>query len=240
MGTRRRRTSLLLALLAVAVFAAPMAPMPPIAPIAAPPEYIVDGTRSLFAVLTHKAGIAAGLAHDHLVVAVQAKTRLAFDPATPEATRFTFAAAVDALEVDAPGPRAAWRGRFRELGIHSGDLPPVADSDRPKVRAAMLGATQLDSAKFPEIRAEVVALTRGAPEPASGWVAKLQLTIHGKTVERSLPATWSEKEGTLTAEIWGEFRFQEFGIEPYSTMLGAIRNDDRFHLYVSVVARRVP
>ena len=64
--------------------------------------------------------------------------------------------------------------------------------------------------------------------------------IHGKTVERSLPATWSEKEGTLTAEIWGEYGFEEFGIEPYSTMLGAIRNDDRLHLYVSVVARRAP
>ncbi|MDQ1349420.1 MAG: hypothetical protein QG573_2799 [Acidobacteriota bacterium] len=226
MSRRRRPTALLLAFLAGPAFAAP-------------PEYIVDGTRSLFAVLTHKAGIAAGLAHDHLVVAVQAKTRLEFDPATPEATRFTFSTAADGLEIDAPGPRAAWRGRFKELGIHSGELPPVADSDRTKVRAAMLGASQLDGAKFPEIGAEVVALTRSAP-PASGWIAKVQLVIHGKTVERSLPATWSEKEGTLTAEIWGEFRFLDFGIEPYSTMLGAIRNDDRFHLYVSVVARRAP
>ena len=123
--------------------------------------------------------------------------------------------------------------------MHSGRLPPVADSDRAKVRAAMLVASHLDGAKFPEIRAEVVALTRSAP-PASGWIAKVQLVIHGKTVERSLPATWSEKEGTLTAEIWGEFRFLDFGIEPYSTMLGAIRNDERFHLYVSVVARRAP
>jgi hypothetical protein len=240
MGTRRRLTSLLLALLAVPVFTAPLAPQAPVAPITPAPEYTVDSARSLFAVLTHKAGIASGLAHDHLVVAVQAKTRLDFDPASPEATRFTFAAAVEALEIDAPGARAAWKGRFKELGIHSGELPPVSDSDRPKVRAAMLGAGQLDGARYPEIRAEVVALTRGAPGPAPGWIAELQLTIHGKTVERSLPATWSEKEGTLTAEIWGEFRFQDFGIEPYSTMLGAIRNDDRFHLFVSVVARRAP
>ncbi len=237
MGTRRRLTPILLALLAVPLLTAPAAPA---APAAAPPEYTIDAARSLFAVLTHKAGIASGLAHDHLVVAVPAKTRLDFDSATPEATRFTFAAAVDALEVDAPGPRAAWKGRFRELGIHSGELPPVSDSDRAKVRAAMLGATQLDGAKFPEIRAEVVALTRSASSPGSEWVAKVHLVIHGKTVERSLPATWSEKEGTLTAEIWGEFRFQEFGIEPHSTMLGAIRNDDRLHLYVSVVARRAP
>ena len=85
MSRRRRTTALLLAFLAGPAFAAP-------------PEYTVDGTRSLFAVLTHKAGIASGLAHDHLVVAAQATTRLEFDPASPEATRFTFAAAVDALE----------------------------------------------------------------------------------------------------------------------------------------------
>ena len=184
MGTRRRLTSLLLALLAVPVFTPPMAPMAPqapmapLAPIAAAPEYTVDSARSLFAVLTHKAGLASGLAHDHLVVAVQARTRLEFAPATPEATRFIFAAAVEALEIDAPGARAAWKGRFKELGIHSGELPPVSDSDRSKVRAAMLGASQLDGARFPEVRAEVLALTRGAPGPASGWVAKLQLTIH--------------------------------------------------------------
>lgn len=234
MGTRRSAASLLLALLAAPAFTAPLAPIAPA------PAYTIDPARSLFAVLTHKAGLASGLAHDHLVVAGQAKTGLDFDPANPEATRFTFAAAVEVLEIDAPGARAAWKGRFKELGIHSGDLPPVSDSDRAKVRAAMLGASQLDGARFPEVRAAVVALTRGAPGPASGWVVQLQLTIHGKTVERSLPATWSEKEGTLTAEIWGEFRFQEFGIEPYSTMLGAIRNDERFHLFVSVVARRAP
>ena len=65
----------------------------------------------------------------------------------------------------------------------------------------------------------------------------MRLTIHGKTIERRLPATFRVADGVLSAEIVGELRFEEFGIEPYSTMLGAIRNDDRFHLYVSVVAR---
>lgn len=199
--------------------------------------YAIDTERSLFAVLTHKAGIGSRLAHDHLVVAPRPAVELLFDPERPEATSLRFTVAAEALEIDAPGTRAAWMGRFRELGIHSGELPPVSDSDRRKVRTAMLGASQLDGVKFPEIRAEVVGLVRRAADPAAGWNVRLRLTIRGRTVERQLPATWSASGGDLTAEVVGEFLWREFGIEPYSTMFGAIRNDDRFHLFVSVVAR---
>ncbi|MEO8197551.1 MAG: YceI family protein [Thermoanaerobaculia bacterium] len=202
--------------------------------------YKIDPGRSTFAVLTHKAGIAAGLAHDHLIVAAAPRVSLDFDRERPEATKFSFVVAVDALEVDAPGARAALEGRLRELGLQAGDLPPVPESDRKKVRAAMLGESQLDGAKFPEIRAEVLGLERGAAPAADGksaWTLVLQLTIRGRTLERRQPVTWSEKDGVLEAEIVAELRFKEFGIEPYSTMLGAIRNDDRFHIYVKVVAR---
>ena len=75
--------------------------------------------------------------------------------------------------------------------------------------------------------------------PSAKWTVEVRMTINGKTVERSLPATWSEGSDRLTAEIVGEFLFSEFGIEPYSTMLGAIRNDDRFHLFVQIQARAV-
>lgn len=224
-------------------------------------EYTIDPGRSTFAVLTHKAGIAAGLAHDHLIVAGAPKVLLDFDPARPEATKFTFVVAVDALEVDAPAARAALQGRLRELGLQKDELPAVPDSDRRKVRAAMLGESQLDGSKFPEIRAEVLGLERSAAAKAStasaaasavsaaaaasataesGWTLVLRLTIRGQTLERRLAATWSETDGTLAAETYSELHFKDFGIEPYSTMLGAIRNDDRFHLYVSVVARRAP
>jgi hypothetical protein len=212
------------------------------APAAALPAeaYAIDAERSLFAVLTHKAGIGSGLAHDHLVVASRPAVELLFDPGRPEATSFRFAVAAEALEIDAPAARAAWEKRFRELGIHSGELPPVGDSDRRKVRTAMLGASQLDGARFPEIRAEVAGLVRRAADPAAGWNVRLRLTIRGRTVERELPATWSAAGDVLGAEVVGAFLWSEFGIEPYSTLFGAIRNDESFHLFVSVVARRAP
>lgn len=236
MPIRRQAGAALLTLLGAALSALPARAV----------EYAVDPGRSTFAVLTHKAGIASGLAHDHLIVAGAPKVTLAFDRERPEATKFDFVVAVDALEVDAPAARAALKGRLRELGLQADDLPAVPESDRKKVRAAMLGESQLDGAKFPEIRAEVLGLERGAAAAGtaaaadSGWNFVLRLTIRGRTLERRLAATWSEQDGTLTAETYAELHFKDFGIEPYSTMLGAIRNDDRFHLYVSVVARRAP
>lgn len=209
-------------------------------PEASAAEYAITAEPSIFAVLTHKAGIGSGLAHDHLIVAARPAMRLEFEPGRPEGTTFTFTVAAGALEIDAPAARAAWKGRFKELGIHSGDLPPVSESDRRKVRAAMLGESQLDEAKFPEIRAEVTGLARRDAKATAQWTVQLRLTIHGKTIERSLPATFSAESNRLSAEIVGEFLFSEFGIEPYSTMLGAIRNDDRFHLFVQILARAVP
>ncbi|MEO7795922.1 MAG: hypothetical protein ABIV06_14235, partial [Thermoanaerobaculia bacterium] len=148
-------------------------------------EYQVDAAQSVFAVLTHKAGIASGFAHDHLIVAGKPAVHLEFDPARPEGTRFTFVVAVETLDVDAPASRTAWKGRLHELGVHSGELPPVPDSDRNKVRSAMLGESQLAGASFPEIRAEVAGLKRGEGAGQGTWNLSLRLTIRGKSTERS-------------------------------------------------------
>ena len=54
----------------------------------------VDTAHSVFAVLTRKAGIGAGFAHDHLITAPKSTVTLSFDPAEPQATPATFATEV--------------------------------------------------------------------------------------------------------------------------------------------------
>ena len=213
---------------------------------AAAATWKLDAERSAVAVLTHKAGVGARLAHDHLVLAPLAAVALDFDPERPQATRLTLVARADALEIDAPGARQRWGRRLAELGaLGGGGLPAVPEGDRPKVREAMLSRSQLDARGFPEIRAELVALER-RPAPAAaaagerdapGWTARVRLSVRGKTIEKELAARWRVEAGELTAEALGEARFSELGIEPYSTLLGAIRNDDRFHLFVALAAR---
>lgn len=201
-------------------------------------ELIVDPAKSVLAVLTHKAGLAAGLAHDHLVTAPLAGLTISFDASAPEATRATLVVATEALEIDHFAARKSYEKRLHELGFGPATLAPITDSDRRKVRAAMLGKSQLDAASYPEIRAELISLTRAArPQNAFDWTAKLRLSVHGKSVERGLAARFVSEGDQVTAEAWGEFSFSELGIEPYSAALGAVKNQDRFHLYLALLAR---
>lgn len=223
---RPRRHSALLVLLAALA-----------SPLAAE-RFAVDPMRSVVAVLTHKAGFAGGFAHNHLITVPVPMAEFAFDPAAPEATRWQGRLAVERLEFDPPAARTTWQGRLRALGALAGDLGPVDEDERRKIRNAGLDAGQLDAARFPELAAEVLGVERrpGAAGSPFLWAVKFRLTLHGRTVERDLPATWRLDGEALGVEILGEFRFSEFGIEPYSAFLGAVRNQDRFHLYVALAA----
>jgi polyisoprenoid-binding protein YceI len=225
----------------VLVFALAAAAGPAGAAAAAAPAWSVDLGRSLFAVLTRKAGPAARLAHDHLVVARAPRVELAFDPSAPEAARLAVTVPVSSLDVDPPAERRARSPRLRELGLLDADLPPVDEGDRGKVRAAMLEGDQLDATRFPTVTAELTALERrgdgAAARVALGWDATVRLTVRDRTVEKKVPARWQLVDGELRAEAVAEARFTEFGIEPYSAFLGAVRNADLFHVVVEIVAR---
>lgn len=200
-------------------------------------DWNVDTAKSSFVVVTRKDGLAAGLAHDHLVAAPRATVTLAFDADDPASTRATFSTASEALDIDSNPLRARLAKRLHELGAGPDSLPEVSEGDRKKVRSAMLGESQLAAAKSPEIRAELGGLEKASGDAAFPWRAKLRLTVRGKAVEHPVKLSWEAKDGALTAEALGEFRFREFGIEPYSAMLGAVRNQDRFFVYVTLEAK---
>lgn len=201
--------------------------------------------------LTHKAGIAARLAHDHLVVARNPRCELDFDPAAPETAKLSVTAPVLALEIDATEERAKHQERLTLLGALTEPFKPVDAGDREKIRASMLAPKQLFAERFPEVKAELLALAQrgandgagGGPESARvalGWNATLKIEIRGMVVEKSVPVRFELVDGAggqeLHAELLGELRFTEFGIEPYSAVLGAVQVDDLFHLWVDLVA----
>jgi len=212
--------------------------------LADPAAWEVDLERSTFAVLTHRAGLASRLAHDHLIVARGAQCELTLDPAAPGDARLACRQAVLALDADPTAERARLAPRLELLGARSGPLPAVDAGDRAKIRAEMLAPVQLFAERFPEIRAELLALApRGgggaeSARVALGWNARLRLTLRGQTVETTAPVRFEIADDRVTAELLAELRFTEFGIEPYSGALGTVRNDDLFHLYVELVARR--
>jgi hypothetical protein len=228
------RPARLVSLLLAAALAAPAA--------AGAERWRVDLERSSFAVVTARAGVAARLAHDHLVVARGPRCELDFDPADPTATRLSCVQPVLALDADPAAERARLAPRLEVLGVRSGELPPVDDDDRAEIRAAMLAADQLFADRFPELRAELVSLVRrgggDGARVALGWDARIRVKLRGETVETTAPARFEVDGDTLTAELVAQLRFTDFRIEPYSGVLGTVRVADPFHLYVELVAAR--
>lgn len=200
---------------------------------------VVEGD-SVLAVITHKAGIASGLAHNHFVVVGHLSLVLDFDPNEPTSASFRFEAAIEDLIVDGPGRHEQWSDRLQELSILGEGPKALSEKIRAKIRTAMLGRRQLDAATFPTFSVEVVGFEK-SPATLGGvdfpYTASIEVELHG-TSRRFGAASRYEWDGQiLWIEAVAEAYFSDFGIEPYSAILGAIKNQDRFHFFLSLKAK---
>ena len=198
-------------------------------------EVEIDRERSIFAVVTHKAGLASGLAHDHLIAAAGYQAHLDFDPTAPLRASFELDLAGDGLEVDRPELQRAWYYRLEALAILDEPFGEVSDKDRAKIREAMLSKRQLDAARFPRLSARLAGIEERAStlgEVSFPYALTLALEVHGKTVERPVAARYELDGDELLVEAAGAFRFTDFGIKPYSAALGMVRNADEFHVFL--------
>lgn len=218
---------------------------PPLDQVQSPqqgPRAMVFGDESLFAVITHRGGLAGGLAHNHFITADEYLADFAFDPANPTASTLRFSTLVHDLTVDDPELQSAWIERIRTLGIveEFGDL---SEGDRAKVRREMLDEDQLDPDNFPLI----AALLRGIVEQPGRvgevdftHVASVEVTVHGTTVTRDVPVRYETEGDALHIEAVGRFQFEEFGIEPYSAFLGTVKVQNDFEIYLNLTAAPAP
>ena len=208
---------------------------------AAQNELVVVEEESIFAVVTHKAGFASGMAHNHLVAAGSPTLRVSGREEALEAVSFEIELAAQMLVVDAMDLQQEWYPRLAALGILDEPFAEVSEKQRDKIRGAMLGKKQLDAASHPTIRARLVALVAEAStlgELATTHRATVAFEVHGETVSRAIPASVVWDDGQVRVEAAGVFQFSDFGIEPYSAFLGAVKNLDEFHVFVSFLAKK--
>jgi polyisoprenoid-binding protein YceI len=218
LGTARRRAGR-----ATVVVASAIAVLILLGPgIAASATFRIDPERTRLAVRTHRDGIGSGLAHDHVVEATEVTGLVEYDPGRPEASSVTVEARTASLRVDEPASR-------RRLGVE-GDL---SDSQRADVAKAMRAVDQLDVARHPTIR---FASTRIVSEGEGRLRVTGALTLRGVTREVSFPATVALEGGALRGRATLTFLQSSFGYQPYSALLGAIRNKDEVSLHVELVA----
>lgn len=194
-------------------------------------------TNSTFAVITHKAGIAKGLAHNHFVTASSWQGSWEDPNAAPEAIRLSLTFPVKDLVVDDFQQASQWFPKIKELGILAEPYEELKDKDRKKIRKSMLGKSQLHAASFPDIKAAITAVTPKAQQMGTvsfSHELTVAITIKGKKVDASIPARIERTEQGLKLFAVCELQFTQFGIKPYSAMFGAVANQDRFHLLVSI------
>ncbi|MEM7349647.1 MAG: YceI family protein [Acidobacteriota bacterium] len=206
-------------------------------------EVELDPAESVLAVITHKAGIAAKKAHNHLIAAPVSEAKLSFDPAEPMNASFRLDFAAEQLAVDPWDLEQTWYPRLETLGILDEPFTEIADKDRQKIRKSMLSDDQLDAAKFPRISAEVTRLEEGASTHGGvefPYSAKLRFNVHGQNVEKTVAARYELEGAILKVEALGTFQFTEFGIEPFSAFFGAVKNEDGFHLYLNLAGTVAP
>lgn len=198
---------------------------------------------SLVAVVTHRGGVAGGLAHDHLVAATNYAANLTFDPATPLEAEFEVDFFVEDLLVDDPALRRRWSPRLAEAGVLDEPFGSLSEGDRTRVRREMLEEGQLDAEEHPTVTARLTGVERA--DTTLGAVpfdhrVTVEMTVRGITARAPVAARYEEDDRGVTIEAVGEFRFRAFGIEPYSAYLGAVKNQDRFHVYLSLRAQWAP
>ena len=194
---------------------------------------------SVFAVVTHRGGLGAALAHNHFVTADLAGAALEFDAENLLGTRFRLDAKVEELIVDGPGQHERWSSRLLELDILDDAPADISDGDRDKIRASMLDKKQLDSRSFPDLRVELESLSRRSSQVGDTrfpFEALLLVKIHGQTRRVEAAVRHRVDGDTLHLEGVATAKFSDFGIKPFSAMLGALKNLDEFHFFLSLQA----
>jgi polyisoprenoid-binding protein YceI len=208
------------------------------AAVAAPQiwEFILKPDDSVFAVITHKTGVAAKLAHNHFIAARQFNGTITANPEQLNSGKFTFQTKVSELEFDRSDLQKKWFPFIRELGWHTEPFSELKDSDRETIREHALADDQMAVNKYPEISAQLETLSDSPSRVGSKSFTKkasVSLKIHGQTVKRDFAANINLQGQELIVEAVGEFKFTEFGIKPYKALMGALGNEDRFNMLVS-------
>lgn len=210
-----------------------------LAPVVMAADMAVVPEDSLFAVITHKGGFAAGKAHNHLIAAEEFRASLTFDAGAPEQTTFTLTVPVDRLTVDRPDLRERWYPRLKALGLLEEPFGALKDKTRSKIRDAMLGPKQLDVGNHPTITVRLEQVTAEATTLGNTvfpHAVTIAFTLHGQVVTVPAAVRYTLEGDALTIEGVGTARFTNFGIKPFSAFMGAVKNLDEFHLYLNLRA----
>lgn len=185
--------------------------------------FTIDPGQSALVVQVFKDGVAATLAHDHVVQARALSGTIAYDPQRPDASSIEVKVEVGSLQADEPATR-------RKFGLEG---EPSA-KDRADIEATMKSDGQLAAARFPAI---TFASTSIAKQPDGRFLVTGRLTIRGVAQEVKFPAQITLDGGLLRGRAQLTFKQSSFGYQPYRAVLGTIKNKDEVILHIDLGAK---
>lgn len=163
--------------------------------------------------------VAAALAHDHIIQAKGWTGTATIDLADLSTCSMDISVPVDKLVVDATPIR-------EDLGYTT--FPK--DSEREDIKKEMLSAKQLDGATHKTISWKTTKCELdGERVNMTG-----DLTIRGKSKSVTLPMAVKQDEVSFHAKGAVAIKATDFGFDPYSAGFGALKNQNRMLLSVSV------
>lgn len=203
--------------------AAPPATTEPVAPAPAAGKrtFAIDKAKSSIVIQVFKDGAAAALAHDHVVDVKDFAGAIVADAADPAAASVEVTAQTASFFND----DAKLRKKF---GLDS----EISEKDRKAVEENMKSKEQLDIAGFPTVKFVSTSVKKGADGKLT---LAGKLTLHGVTKDVTMPldakVTGDDVDGSASFRI----KTSDYGIKPYSALLGAVKNKDEIVLHLHLV-----
>ncbi len=190
---------------------------------------------TVLSVVVQTTGVASRFAPDHFIHAGRYHVDLTLDPGRPEDASFEARVWAPDLVVNDRDLRDELEARLLELGILDDPYDEMSEEDREDVWTAMMMEGQLHASEHPWIEVEAVDIRRTDDEDFP-WIVTAALIARGTRVEAPVHGRMEREGEAIRIEAFGEFHFTDLGIEPYSAFLGAVRNRDAFHVYLTLLA----
>jgi polyisoprenoid-binding protein YceI len=184
-------------------------------------RYQVAPEASVIRVLVYRSGLFSVLAHDHVLVALDAGGHVMVDSQEPARSQASIRVGSAAFDVDPP--------EERERAGFTGEL---TEGNRRSILEVATGAEVLDAARWPAITATSGRITGTPPE----LMVEFRVAIRGRERVVSVPVRLELAPDRLRAR--GEIALlqSDFGITPYATLLGTIAVEDRIVVQFDVTA----
>ncbi len=190
----------------------------PAAPASGPKTYTLDAAKSKLYVVVAYDREATIAGHDHIVSATTFDGKVTWDAANPAACDIRISFPVSALAVD-PGSSRTWEGLEGT----------TADGDKAKIKENLAGKHQLQADLFPSISYQSTSCSGSG----GTYDVKGNLTIHGKSKAVTTKMT-IQADGAFAARGSFKATHADFGIEPFSALLGALKNAPELKFVVDV------